>query len=259
MNWKITVSKFKKSCIGCDKTTRKTTKEHFWPKWLIKLTNMTGHKIPWIGGKKVYPMTATIPLCKSCNQTLGSELEAPMQQIILDLENGDGISDNEAEIFIRWCWKMEGFSWRLRNPDSEYNKLYTIIERALQSIDEIRPSLVLAIAIVEEKYRNGKDFKPMGLCNINERNAIVVSGVISNIAFIVLIDTQVGNLPVNYSYYPLSALRDGLSDAKLFHPKRGFKTFEDAKKLTREAANYISRELDKEISESLTSLSKETK
>lgn len=40
----------------------------------------------------------------------------------------------------------------------------------------------------------------MGLCNTNEINAIVISGVIDHVAFIVLTEDQLGKLPINYSY-----------------------------------------------------------
>src|SRR5690606_34805460 len=96
----------------------------------------------------------------------------------------------------------------------------------------------------------GEDFRPLGLCNTNESNAIVVSGVISKVAFIVLTDDQVGSLPVNFSYYRLNALRDGLGDAKLFYPEFGFKKFTDARDLTRRAAAFISHKIDQEHNKS---------
>jgi hypothetical protein len=221
------------------------TKEHFWPKWLIKHTNMTRHKIKWWNGHEVYPLTATIPLCSSCNSTLGSELEKPMQDILADLESGKGMSDNEAEIFIRWCWKMEGFAWRLYNPSSSYSSVYTVRERSLRKIDQIRPRLVLAIALVKDSYE-GQEYKPMGLCNFNEKNAIIVSGVISDVAFIVLTDDQLKLLPHNYSCYRLNAVRDKLGDGKFFYPEIGFRTFTEARDLTRRAAALISLSFDHE-------------
>ena len=89
----------------------------------------------------------------------------------------------------------------------------------------------------------------MGLCNFNEVNAIIVSGVIGHVAFIVLTDDQIGKLPINYSYYRLNPLRDNLGDAKLYHPTVGFKTFRQAQDLTRDAASLISYSFDKENSE----------
>lgn len=111
------------------------TKENFWPKWLIKHTNMTKHKISWWKGNEVYPLTATIPLCGPCNWALGSEIEGAMQQILIDIENGNGISDNEAEIFIRWCWKLEGFAWRLYRPPGNYSEVYNVRDRVLKLLD----------------------------------------------------------------------------------------------------------------------------
>lgn len=202
-------------------------------------------KIGWWNGKEVYPLVATIPLCGLCNHTLGSKLEAPMQQTFLDLEDGKGISDNEAEVFIRWCWKMEGFSWRLFAPEDQYSEVYTVTERSLQSIDKTRTGLVLAIAFVKDYYE-GREYKPMGLCNVNDVNAIVVSGVISSITFMVLTDDQVGNFPINFSYYRLSPEKSELGDLKVFYPKSGFEMFSAAKDLTSRASVLISRNIDVE-------------
>lgn len=87
----------------------------------------------------------------------------------------------------------------------------------------------------------------MGLCHFNEKNAIVVSGVISEVAFIVLTDDQIGNLPLNFTYYQLNPMRDGAGDAKLFYPQVGFKTFTEAKYLIRYSAQKISINTDEKI------------
>lgn len=243
------MKKFKKICISCDAKMKKPTKEHFWPKWLIRHTNMTKHKIHWMsGGVKVYPLTATIPLCLSCNSEFGSKLEKPMMDLLVDIESGKGISDNEAEIFVRWAWKMEAFSWRINLPDNQYSGVYTVKERILKSIDSIRGNLVLAVSLIKDPYQ-GKDYLPMGLCNENDINAIVMSGVIGKVAFIVLTTDQVGKLPLQFSYYRLKSLRDSLGDAKLFYPEEGFATFKAAQDLTRDAASLISYSFDKENAE----------
>ncbi|ETI59933.1 hypothetical protein [Marinomonas profundimaris] len=242
------MKKFKKICISCDKKMKKPTKEHFWPKWLIKHTNMTGHKIMWMSEDRVYPLTATIPLCLSCNSEFGSKLEKPMMELLIDIELGKGISDNDAEIFVRCAWKMEAFSWRVSLPDSQYSGVYTVKERVLKSLDSIRGNLVLAVALIKDPYQ-GKEYLPMGLCNTNEVNAIVMSGVIGEIAFIVLTTDQVGKLPLQFSYYRLKPLRDSLGDAKLFYPDVGFQTFKEAQDLTRDAASLISLSFDEENKE----------
>lgn len=171
-----------------------------------------------------------------------------MMNLLVDIESGRGLSDNEAEVFIRWAWKMEGFSWRLIQPDGNYSSVYTVKERILKKIDQIRGGLVLAIALLEDAYE-GREYLPMGLCNTNEINAIVVSGVIGHVAFIVLTEDQIGKLPINYSYYRLNPLRDNLGDAKFFYPEIGFRTFRQAQDLTRDAASLISYSFDKENSE----------
>lgn len=222
------------------------TKEHFWPKWLIKHTNMTKNKIHWIGGREVYPLTATIPLCSTCNSEIGGQLEAPMKTILKDIEAGNGISDNEAEIFIRWAWKMEGFSWRLFTPEGQYSERYTVKERCLQPLDHIRPRLVLALALLRDALEE-KEYKPMGLCNANEINGIIVSGVISEVAFIVLTDDLIEHLPLQFKHYQLNPLRDKLGDAKLFYPEIGFGNFSESKWVIRMAANKMSSEMDRKL------------
>lgn len=227
---------------------KKPTKEHFWPKWLIRHTKMEKHKIVWFGGNEVYPLTATIPLCSECNSELGSKLEKPMMDLLVDIESGKGISDNEAEIFVRWAWKMEGFSWRLFQPNDEYSGVYTIKERVLKNIDQIRGGLILAVALIEDPCQ-GKKYLPMGLCNTNEVNAIIMSGIIGKVAFILLTEDQIDKLPLQFSYYRLNPLRDGLGDAKLFYPETGFQTFKQAQDLTRAAASLISLSFDEEHKE----------
>lgn len=242
------MKKFKKHCIGCDKKMKHPTKEHFWPKWLIKHTKMEKHKIIWFNGNKIPPLTATIPLCAECNSEIGGKLEEPMMNILVDIESGRGLSDNGAEIFIRWAWKMEGLSWRLIQPEGNYSSIYTVKDRVLKKIDQIRGSLVLAIALIEDAY-DGRNHLPLGLCNTNEINAIVISGVIGHVAFIVLTEDQVDKLPINYSYYRLNALRNNLGDAKLFYPKVGFRAYLQAIILTRYTARLISHSFDTENSE----------
>ncbi|CAB5657004.1 Uncharacterised protein [Aeromonas hydrophila] len=237
---------------------KKPTKEHFFAKWLIRHTKMLNHKIKWLDGNVVYPMTATIPLCGQCNSEFGRNLEAPMMKILQNIESGLGVSDNEAEIFVRWAWKMEGLSWRLAQPDDNYSKVYTVRDRVLKKIDNIRSRLVLAIALVEDPYE-GKEYLPLGFCNMNENNAIVMSGVISSVAFIVLTDDQIGNLPIQFSYWRLKALRDKLGDARLFYPKTGFKNFTEARDLTRLAANTISKQFDIDHAEDIAAEIKSSK
>ncbi|WP_371336669.1 hypothetical protein [Klebsiella quasipneumoniae] len=90
------MKKFKKTCIGCDKKMKNPTKEHFWPKWLIRHTKMEKHKIIWLNDKKIPPLTATIPLCAECNSEIGGKLEEPMMNLLVDIESGRGLSDNDS-------------------------------------------------------------------------------------------------------------------------------------------------------------------
>ncbi len=84
------------------------TKEHVFPKWLIIRTGTNKTGIRW--GNKIIPaLSVTVPLCKSCNQAFGKYLEAPIKKVFDDLESQKGISDIEADLLVRWLWKLEGY------------------------------------------------------------------------------------------------------------------------------------------------------
>ena len=149
---------------------RTPTKEHYYPKWLIKLTGATGVRMKVNGVTKwVHPNSTTIPLCEACNQRLGSDLESPVKSAFADIEAGLGISDREAELLIRWLWKFETWNWLMTfgNPEG-YNRTATPIERLTGStFHKVRGYVTLSIGMcVGDKYihADGKDHgMPLGL------------------------------------------------------------------------------------------------
>lgn len=197
------------------------TKEHIFPRWLIDRSGTAGTGIKWIGNKKIPAKAATIPLCMKCNSDFGKELEAPVSQIFSDLENNRGLNDKEAELLIRWLWKFEGFAWIYNNPDGIYSKNYTLTERVLQPIDQIRGELVLAIGMIDKIDPSFGD-APIGVDSYNIHNGIFVAGVFLKIAVMVLLSDFAEQVPSEFSKYTLAEKLGELSDTKLFYPKLGF-------------------------------------
>jgi len=159
----------KNKCAGCGRSDVKMNKEHVFPKWLIHRTNTHKTKISWFGENRINALSATLPLCVDCNRDFGTGLENPVSKIFTDLENSRGISENEAEILIRWLWKLDGLFWVASNPNGNYSPVYTLRQRVLQPIDAVRRQLILAISLIEFIDPSFGDL-PLGLdshCNMN--------------------------------------------------------------------------------------------
>jgi hypothetical protein len=215
------------------------TKEHFFPQWLIERTGTDKTGIKWINGIRIPARAATVPLCVRCNKHLGDELEGPVARIFSDLESGQGLSDREVELLVRWLWKFEGLAWKLANPGGKYTTKYTLIERVLQPIDEIRGSLILAIGMIE-KIDPGFGDSPMGIDSFNRLNAIFVAGVFLSVALMVLLEDFASLVPPEFSQYHFMTKSDASSGVKLFYPKVGFSDETEAIVKTKLAASMLS-------------------
>lgn len=211
---------FKNRCVGCSRLGLKMTKEHIFPRWLIERsgTAMTG--IRWLG-RRIPARAATIPLCAECNTDFGKILEVPVSQIFNDLESDRGLSDAEAEILVRWLWKFEGLAWIFNNPDGIYTRKYTLAERVLRPIDEIRGELLLTIGMIDKIDSSFGD-APIGIDSYNLHNAIFVAGVFLKVAIMVLLRDFAPMVPPEFSQYHLAEKPGELVNAKLFYPKVGF-------------------------------------
>ena len=148
-------------------------------------------------------------------------LEEPVSRIFDDLESGKGISENEAELLIRWLWKITGLGWIAAHPDGTYTEKYTLRERVLNPIDEVRENLLFAVSLVERISSKFNDL-PMGVDSRNDIDAIFASGVFSKIAMLVTWKRFDEFVPDNFSKMFLSRKADSSSNAKLFYPKIGF-------------------------------------
>jgi hypothetical protein len=215
------------------------TKEHIWPQWLYERANVKAEGVRWADGKWVSPSSTTLPLCADCNNAFGTELEGPVSLIIDDLENGNGISDAEAERLVRWLWKFEGLFWNAEHfahPDLRYSSMWTLRERVLgPSMDRIRPALLLAVATIQNNDQGFTDW-PMGIdSGIGTFNGIFVSGVFCRTAMMVLLDSFSHLVPRAFGIYRLAPICDP-AGTKTFFPPAGFVTAREAIETTKEAS-----------------------
>lgn len=241
----IAPKKFKKLCVACGAVNPKVNKEHFWPEWLIEKTGTHRTNVRFDQNKRINPKKLVVPLCIQCNTDFGRELEAPVSRIFGDLEAGRGISDVEAELLIRWLWKFEGLYWSFSHPNDTYNERYTLRERVLHPIDDLRSRLTLAISLAAEIYPDFGD-APMGLDSWNEASAVFVAGVFSRVAIMVLESQFEAHVPSQFSLYRL-ADRDGADrSAKLLYPAVGFRNCVEAVGVTRDVGLFLSHAHDLE-------------
>jgi hypothetical protein len=211
-------SKFRRQCAGCGELKKEMTKEHFFPVWLIERTQTLREGIEWAGRQNIPALAATVPLCGRCNRDFGRELESPMAKIFDDIETGRGLSDREAELFVRWLWKFEGLAWIFRNPRHMYTERYTLRQRVLHPIDEIRGQLMLCLAVAEARDPEFEE-GALGLDSTNVHNAIFVSGVFSRVAVLVTLAIFDEDIPAIFSKYRLLPQQETpSSNAKLFFP-----------------------------------------
>lgn len=234
----------KEYCIGCGRTKAELkklgiafTKEHVLPEWLIKITNTNSTGIKW-NGKYIPASRATIPLCKECNTIFGDRLESPTQKIFKNIESGLGLSDHEAEILVRWMWKLEGMQWYINHENCQYSDKYTLKDRVVNDIDQIRPYITLSISLIKEIEQCYDDY-PMGLDSFSELSGIFVSGVFSKLAIITSHSKFDYYIPKNYTKYHLSSKLNKNDKSKVFLPKTGFINDTDAVYITMMISKYL--------------------
>lgn len=226
-------------CVCCRKIGIKKSKEHLFPQWLIKKTGTDKTSIKWLG-KWLPAGNCTLPICEDCNNEFNKLLEQPVQKIFNDLESGNGISDNEAELLVRWMWKTYGIAWCIANSSDDYTHTYNLRERALYPINNMRGSISVAISIIDTIDPSFSD-APMGFDSVNKLDCIFVSGVFSNIAIMVFLDIFIEEIPTNFSIYRLFTKREKFGNIKTFFPKIGFNTCIDAVGITRLCSISLSK------------------
>lgn len=191
--------------------------------------------------KKVSPSSATISLCKLCNNLFGTELEAPVIEVFNALELRKGISDTQAELLIRWMWKFEGFCWLLHDPFRTYSHSTTLRNRVLNRLSKGRSEVSLAISLIDKIDPKYGDL-PMGVASENKANCIFVSGVFSRVAILVFLTKFAGDIPREYSIYTLdNSISSSTTDARLFHPQTGFSDDTSAVRTTHVVSKLLVR------------------
>ncbi len=234
----------KERCAGCNRQGVPMNKEHIFPEWLIRRTGTDQSGIRWGVKREVPALACTLPLCEECNTAFGKELEGPVSRLFDDIEEGRGITDNEAELLIRWMWKIEGMEWIARHPNGLYTEKYTLRERVLFPIDDIRGRLILGVALIKGLHPESIDL-PMGFDSTNEHSAVFVSGVFSRIATMAVLDQFETMMPSQFGRYRLAPVRHQLHDGKLFYPPTSFNDDVEAVGVTKIASDRISVAHDK--------------
>ena len=229
----------RKRCAGCNRSDVSMNKEHIFPEWLILRTGTHQTGIRWGDKRNVSALRVTLPLCTDCNDDFGRELESPTSRLFDDLERGKGMSDYDAELLIRWMWKIAGLAWIAAFPRGRYTNSYSLRDRVLYPIDAIRGELVLGVGLIAAQHPESKDL-PMGLDSTSVLNAVFVSGVFSMIAMMVVQQEFEELIPQQFGRYRLAPRRDDLTSGKLFFPPTSFEDDFVAVQTTRHASNLLS-------------------
>jgi len=193
--------------------------------------------------KDVPALSATLPLCEECNTAFGDELESPTSSLFDEIEAGRGVSDSDAELLIRWMWKIKGLAWIAANPGGRHTDNYTLRQRVLLPIDDIRGRLVLGLALIKSLHPESTDL-PMGIDSRTECDATFVSGVFSMVAAMAVLDEFAPMIPPQFCQYQLAAQRDAMDSAKLFYPAASFRDDVEAVGVTWTSSMHLTRAHD---------------
>ena len=220
--------------------------EHFWPQWLIRKTKTKG--VRFSQTKRVNPKSMKVPLCAACNSAFGGELEDPMSRLLPQIESGAGLSDLDAELLVHWMWKFEGLTWSFDHPELRYTERYTLRDRVLLPLDDIRADLTVAVSLIEVVTQGLAD-EPMGLNSWTQASAIFGAGVFGRVAIMVLLTKFESEVPPAYSLYRFKDRNASDRGARLFFPKIGFANCTEAVKTSIAYGNWLSLCHDRDMRE----------
>ncbi|ARU59967.1 hypothetical protein CBW65_01990 [Tumebacillus avium] len=223
----------KQLCICCGESGKATNKEHVFPQWILKKTNTFNNPISGLFSDKKLPgKNCVIPICIECNSELGLNLEAPASQIFERIESGAGFNDHEAEILVRWLWKITGmFYWINHSTDKDQYGFISLKNKVLKPIESPRDRITLAITLTEDEFEEDVD-SPMGIDVLPRLSNVLAAGVFSKTAIIVTNTDFAGSIPDNYTKYTLSSVPMMMSPNYKIHPKVGFQTGTEAVGIT---------------------------
>src|SRR5699024_6545635 len=136
-----------KQCFLCGKEVMNSTKEHIFPKWLLKKYDLYNQKVKILVNDTTIPYrNLTIPCCHKCNGEYLSIVEDKMKKITE--ENSDQLQKEEEEIIFLWgakifyglLYKELELAYDRSNPESntimnkEFLENYNILHHLLQGI-----------------------------------------------------------------------------------------------------------------------------
>lgn len=231
----------KQFCICCKESGKSTNREHIFPQWILRKTNTFSNPIKGTAGeKKITGKNCVIPICEDCNSILGKKLENPVSLIFDNIESGKGFSDFEAELLIRWMWKITGmFYWIERAEDEDDYGFGRIIDLCLNYINMPRDRISLAVSLIENEWDEASNQSPMGIDVIPEGSNIFAAGVFSRVALIVYYTKFEKLVPDLFTKYKLSNIPLMMNPNKKIYPKVGFKHGNEAVDKTIEISNGL--------------------
>lgn len=204
-------------CIVCG-VNKPNTKEHVYPKWMLKLTNTLGNKINWVSGKKEVGSSCVFPICEECNKSLNENIEKPFQSVFKKLREGRKITDTEVEIVIKWMWKVTQMFWLYEQNKGDIAWNFSLKEKLLNSIENPRYRISIALGRTTKNIKKNK-MEPLGLDILAEYDTILAAGVFSNISIIVFRTEYSYLIPDKYFVYtlqkiPKNKIKNGYAFAK---------------------------------------------
>lgn len=176
-------------------------KEHVFPRWLLRNTNTYYEQFSGIYGR-ISANKLVIPLCEQCNFLLGEKLESKVKQIFHNIESGFGFNDYEAELLVKWMWKITGMLyWAICYNGWKYSAK-PMKEHVFGEISNKRSRISIGIGIIKE---NRTDFVPVGLDSLSLYSNVYASGVFSRLSIIVFYTDLIDYVNTNYwTTYTLS-------------------------------------------------------
>lgn len=218
---------FKHKCICCEESGKKINREHILPQWLLKMSHAQQDLFNSPNGK-IPAISLTIPLCEECNRKLGAELEKPVSNIFKAIENGEGFNDYDAELLVRWIWKINGmFYWSFCNDNWKYG-LITLKEHVLSQIVQPRDRISIAVSLIEDAE---EDFgsAPVGMDSVSFYSNVYGAGVFSKICLVVFYSQFSRYFDESrWTVYKLNNAPMLLNPKNKIFPKYGFKTGSEA-------------------------------
>ena len=227
-------SHYKKQCICCEEEGKKMNKEHFYPQWLLKRTKCEKTLLNSPYGK-IPGNQLTIPLCEECNLLLGQNLEEPISQLFDRIEAGLGFNDFEADLLIRWMWKLKGmYYWSICNEHWKYGYV-PLKNKVLTPIDAPRSRFSIGVALAEDEFENENfGFAPVGLDSFTFWSNVYTVGVFSKISIVVFYSKLIEYVEKNiWSIYTLSDAPQMMNPYHKTHPRTVFKTGTEAVQMTK--------------------------